>query len=200
MDAREAVAGTGTEERGFTVIEVMVAAVILLLVYFGAAQYAVQSRAQMDLEESRRIAGAVGRARLESLRREESFDTLATLAGRDTTYVVDNRSYAVTHAVQIAVPETAAATVTVTVGWNKLVGGNLLPRTLSLTTIFGRSIPWDDTGAGAGGGSASAAGGGEESGGLDEFAAWFDEGDGGDGEGDDDEGSGGGHGHGRGRH
>ncbi len=198
MDAKTTAAGTGAHERGFTVIEVMVAAVILLLVYFGAAQYAAQSRSQMDLEESRRLAGAVGRARLESLRREESFDTLATLAGRDTTYVVDNRSYAVTHVVQIGVPETDAATVTVTVGWNKLVGGSLLPRSLSLTTIFGRSIPWDDTGAGAGGG-ASAASGGEESGGLDEFEAWFDDGAGGDDD-DEDEGHGGGNGNGRGRH
>ncbi|MDO9170634.1 MAG: hypothetical protein Q7W29_02260, partial [bacterium] len=166
-------------------IEVMVAAVVLLLVYFGAAQYAARSRTQMDLDESRRVASSIARARLESLRREESFDTLATLVGRDTTYVVGTRSYTVTHAVQAGVPETFASTVTVTVGWNKLIGGNTVPRTLTLTSILGRCIPWDDTGAG-GGSSATGGGGGGWGGG------WGDD-DGGLDEDDDEHGNGGGH-------
>lgn len=175
-------------EHGFTLIEVMVAAVVLLLVYFGAAQYAARSRTQMDLDESRRVANSIARARLESLRREESFDTLATLAGRDTTYVVGTRTYTVTHAVQAGVPETFASTVTVTVGWNKLIGGNTVPRTLTLTSIFGRSIPWDDTGAGAGSGAGTGGGGwGGGWGGDDDGDGGLDEDD------DDDDGHGGGH-------
>jgi len=180
-------------EHGFTLIEVMVAAVVLLLVYFGAAQYAARSRTQMDLDESRRVASSIARARLESLRREESFDTLATLAGRDTTYIVGTRNYAVTHAVQAGVPETFASTVTVTVGWNKLIGGNTVPRTLTLTSIFGRSIPWDDTGAGAGAETSGGGGGGGWGGGWGDD----DDDDGGLDEDDDDDD---GHGHGGGHH
>jgi prepilin-type N-terminal cleavage/methylation domain-containing protein len=146
MGTRAKRAEAGAQERGFTVIEVMVAAVILLLVYFGAAQYAARSRSQMDLEESRRIAVSIARARLESLRRDESYDSLDSIVDQDTTYVVDNRSYTVVHTVLTGVPETDASTVTVTVNWNKLVGSSMVPRTVSLTSIFGRSIPWDDTG------------------------------------------------------
>lgn len=135
-------------EQGFTIIEVMVAAVILLLAYFGAAQYTSRSREQMDLEENRRTAGGIARARLEALRRSESFDTLPALADRDTVYVVENRSYTVSHNVLTGVPESDAATVSVTVSWTKRVGSQMVPRALTLATIFGRSIPWDDTGGG----------------------------------------------------
>lgn len=133
-------------DRGFTLIEVMVASVVLLLVFFGAAHYSAKSRSQMQLEEDRRTADDVARARLESIRRGENFESLVTLTSRDTSYVVDGRTYSVSHTVQTDVPETNAATVAVTVSWNAHIAGIPVARSLTLTSILGRCIPWDDTG------------------------------------------------------
>lgn len=128
---------------GFTLIEVMVASVLLLIAFFGMARYAAGSRTQLSLEEGRRHAVAVAQGRLESIKRGETYDTLGTLTGRDTTYTVDGRPYAVTHTIELNTPEEHAATVGVTVTWSEMIGGNATPRSVGLTAIVSRSLIWE---------------------------------------------------------
>ncbi len=128
---------------GFTLIEVMVASVVLLLACFGMAHYAVGSRTQLSLEEGRRHAVAVAQGRLETIKRGETYDTLDSLSDRDTTYTVDGRPYAVTHTVGLNTPDEHAATVAVTVTWSEMISGNATPRSIGLATIVSRSLLWE---------------------------------------------------------
>jgi prepilin-type N-terminal cleavage/methylation domain-containing protein len=125
---------------GFTLVEVMVAAFLITIVFFGAAHYASKSRGLMQHDESRRHAVAIAQGRLESIRTYETYDTLNTLAGRDTTYTVDGRPFTLIHTVTLDSPQTSAATVTVNLAWNVNISGNLVPRTLSMSSILSRSI------------------------------------------------------------
>ncbi len=126
-------------QKGFTLIEVMVASVILLLLFFGMAQIFSRSRAQLVHDEDKRNAVAVAQARLESLREDYRHQDLPGLAGNDTTYVVGGRNFTVSHQVTADTPEARATVVTVTVGWTAHVNGNAVNRTLDCTTILGRS-------------------------------------------------------------
>jgi len=135
--------GHGDRQDGFTLVEVMVASVVLLTAFFGIARYAAGSRTQLSLEEGRRHAVAVAQGRLEAIKRGESFDTLASLTARDTVYNVDGRLFAVAHAIALNTPEEHAATVGVTVSWSELVGGAATPRSVGLTTIVSRSLLWE---------------------------------------------------------
>lgn len=126
---------------GFSLIEVMVAAVLLLIVFFGLTQIYVRSRTQIDYEEDRRKATAIAQARLDGIRRDYRFDGLAALDGTDTTMVSDRRDYVVAHTVAVGAPESQAATVTVTVTWQAMVEGSPVDRKHEATTIFGRGMP-----------------------------------------------------------
>ena len=130
---------SGSDQRGFTLIEVMVAAMTLLLLFFGMAQIFSKGRGQLVIDEDKRNAVAVAQARLESLREDYRHIDLPSVAGNDTTYVVGGRTYTVEHAVLPDAPEDRAATVTVTVNWNAVVNGNSIARTVDCTTILGRS-------------------------------------------------------------
>jgi len=136
---RKRLAGKPGTEQGFTLIEVMVSAVILLLVFFGLANVFSMSRRQLVQEEDRRNATAVAQARLETLRRDYNNRDLPGLAGNDTTYVVDGRDFVVSHAVAADTPENRATTVTVMVSWSSNYSGSILNRSLDCTTILGRS-------------------------------------------------------------
>ena len=126
-------------QRGMTLIEVMIAATVLLLLFFGMAQIFSRSRAQLVHDEDKRSAVAVAQARLESLREDYRHVDLPGLAGADTTYVVDGITYTVAHLVSPDTPEPRATTVTVSVGWSTQVNGNNVNRSLDCTTILGRS-------------------------------------------------------------
>ncbi len=127
---------------GFTLVEVMVASFMLLIVFFGMAQFHARTHKQVMGEDHWRKASGVARSRLERVRRDKTYDNLATLAATDTTYVVDGLSYVVSHAVATGTPELQASTVTVTVTWNERLDRGLVPRSLSCTTIIARSLPW----------------------------------------------------------
>jgi type II secretory pathway pseudopilin PulG len=60
--------------------------------------------------------------------------------GSDTVYTVDGLDFTVFETVQVGVPETHAATVEITVSWSDTFKGQEIPRTLSCTTIVGRSV------------------------------------------------------------
>jgi type II secretory pathway pseudopilin PulG len=127
---------------GFTLLEVMIAAIILIIVMYALAQYYWRGRKQVDFEEHRRVATAVGQARLDDLRRR-NYGTLGTYGGTDTTFVVDGRSYKVALNVTTASPVTDATTVTATVEWALGInpGAASDKRTAQITTIIGRVVP-----------------------------------------------------------
>ncbi len=126
-------------DRGFTLVEVMVSAVILLLVFFGLANVYSASRRQLVHEEDRRNATAIAQARMESLRRDYDNRDLPNLVDNDTTYVVEGRNFVVAHAVAPDSPEDRATTVTITVSWSSQYNGTTMNRSLDCTTILGRS-------------------------------------------------------------
>jgi len=122
----------------------MVAALILALSFYGLAQVYARGRGTLQVEQGRRAAVAVAQARLEQLRRDYRYDDLAGLDGTDTTFTVGATTYTVHHTVRAATPESQATTVTVDVSWQARTPGGDVPRTLGVTTIIGRSLPWSD--------------------------------------------------------
>lgn len=129
------------DQEGFSLVEVMVAAVVLMLVFFGVAQVVSLNRSQLLYEQDHRIATEVAQARLESLRKDYRHVDLATISGVDTTYVVDGRTFTVNHVIRPDTPEARATTVQVTVNWVAQLKGAGVNRSLSCTTILGRSTP-----------------------------------------------------------
>ena len=127
-------------ERGFSLLEVLIAAVLLMVVFFGLAQLYARGRGQLNHEEDRRKATAVAQARLDGLRRDFGYDDLPGLDGTDTTFAVDGRDFAVAHDITADAPETNATTITLTVTWTARVGGGEVDRTLTTTTILGRGL------------------------------------------------------------
>ncbi len=128
------------DSRGFTFMEVMVAASLLLVVFFALANVYMYGRRQTVYEEDRRRASAVAEARLEALRRDYVYDSLPGLDGTTTTSVVDGRTYTVKLAVTAESPQPSTTTVTDTVTWNATVGTTTVPRSLTCTTILARSV------------------------------------------------------------
>lgn len=127
---------------GFSLVETLIAAVLLLIVFFMMAQAYMRGRVLLDYQEDRRRATAVLQARLDGIRRDFRYDGLTTLAGSDTTYVVDNIAYTVSHQVLMGTPEAQATTLTLTVNWNAVVDGVDVPRSHECTTILARGLPW----------------------------------------------------------
>jgi type II secretory pathway pseudopilin PulG len=125
---------------GFSLLEVMIAAFLLIIVFFGLAQIYTRSRTQIDYEEDRRKATAVAQARLDGIRRDYTFDTISELIGRDTTIVSDRREYDISHFIFPHYPDSHAVTCSLIVAWTASVAGTDVERTLEATTILGRSI------------------------------------------------------------
>jgi len=129
------------DSRGLTLLEVLIAASLLLILFFGLSLTYMRGRTQVDYEEDRRKATAVAQARLDGIRRDFRYDDLPGLDGTDTTFVVDNRTFTVSHSVAADVPEPQATTMGVTVTWNAKVNGADVSRTLTTATILGRGMP-----------------------------------------------------------
>lgn len=128
-------------QSGFTLLEVMVASVLLLIVFSGLAQIYSRGRVQIGYEEDRRRATAILQARIDGLRRDYAYDTLASLAGNDTTYTVGNLNYTVSHSVSVADPEPQATTLTLQVSWPARTVSGTVTRTHSCSTILARGLP-----------------------------------------------------------
>jgi type II secretory pathway pseudopilin PulG len=128
-------------DEGFSLVEVMVASFLLLIVFYGISQYYVRGRTQIDYEENRRKATALAEARLDGIRRDYRYDDLTSLSGQDTIYVVENKSFVVSHTVTVDAPEAQATTVGIVVTWTETVAGNSVPRTVQATTILARGMP-----------------------------------------------------------
>ncbi|MCK4412102.1 MAG: hypothetical protein KAY32_01025 [Candidatus Eisenbacteria sp.] len=132
----------GTQGReGFSLLEILIAAFLLVIVFFGLAQTYWRGRVQLGYEEDRRKATAVAQLRLDGIRRDYSYDDLTSLDGITVTEQVDNRTYSMAHAITPG-PESQSATVHLTVTWQADVGGTSVDRTLEATTILGRGLPF----------------------------------------------------------
>ncbi len=132
----------GRRAGGFTLIEVMVASFMLLLVFFGLAQFHARGHNQIVGEDHWRKASGIARSRLDRVRRYNRYDDLVNISAADTTYVVDGLSYVVSHTLVTDTPELQSSTITVTVTWNDNLARGLVARSLSCTTIIARSLPW----------------------------------------------------------
>lgn len=133
--------GTGNNG-GFSLIEVMVASLLVLLVFFGLAQVHAYGKGQLKLDENYRKATMLARSRMDDVRGSMTFDNLVSLDGVDSNYTIGGRDFTVTHDIQVDVPEDNAATIALTVTWNEVIKGNDVQRSLSCESIIGRSIYW----------------------------------------------------------
>jgi prepilin-type N-terminal cleavage/methylation domain-containing protein len=124
---------------GFTLLEVLIAAFLLLVVFSGLTQVYVRGRSQVDYEEDRRKATAVLQSQLDAIRQDHAYDELPALT--DVAYQVDGRRFVVRHAVQLDTPEPQAATIEMTVTWQARKASGVVPRQMTMTSILGRSLP-----------------------------------------------------------
>ena len=143
MTRRETTWRRFRDQRGLTLVEVMVAAFVLILVFFALAQYYTRGRTHLNYEEDRRKATAVAQDRIDGIRRDYTYDDLITLDDTDTTYVVDDRTYDIHHEVWPGQPDPdiEATTIKLTIKWNAKVQGNDVERVHEVTTILGRGMP-----------------------------------------------------------
>ena len=132
-------------EEGFSLLEVLIAAFLLLIVFYGVTQYYIRGRTQIDYEENRRRATAIAQARLDGIRRDYRYDDVITRAWPDTTYVIvdsgASRNFLVSHQVTPGTPEPEATTVVLTVNWTEKVSAATVNRSLQTTTILARGMP-----------------------------------------------------------
>lgn len=129
------------DQRGLTLLEVLIAAILLIIIFFGLAQYYTRGRKHLGYEEDRRKATAVAQDRIDGIRRDYSYDGLMSLDGTDTTYVVDQRTYIVSHEVLPNTPEDQSTTLHLTIEWDVRVSGSVFRRAHDVTTILGRGMP-----------------------------------------------------------
>jgi type II secretory pathway pseudopilin PulG len=132
-----------TGRDGFTILETMIATIILLLLFFGLARVYAGGRVQMRLEDHRRQASAVIQSHLESMRRDTTYDNLPSLDGDEVDYAVGGITYTATTGVTAATPEPQATTIDVEVSWPEMIGMSTVTRTLSCTTILARGLTWN---------------------------------------------------------
>jgi prepilin-type N-terminal cleavage/methylation domain-containing protein len=129
---------------GFTLLEVMIAAILILLLFYGLARVHVSARRQMDLQEHRRVAATVMQSHLEGIRRDYDYDSLDDLDGDEETVELDGLTYTVSSEVSVGVPEDQATTIDVEVAWSEEIGGSVIPRSVSCTTILARGLAWNN--------------------------------------------------------
>jgi len=132
------------DQTGFTLIEVMVAIIVLTLAFYGLAQVYARGRSTLRVDASRRTAIAVAQARLEQLRRDYRYGDLPGLDGSDTTFTVGQITYTVHHTIRAQTPEPQATTVTVDVAWQAHTTHGDVSRSLDVSSIIGRSLPWSN--------------------------------------------------------
>lgn len=129
---------------GFTLLEVMIAAILILLLFYGLARVHASARAQMGLQEHRRVAAMVLQSHFESIRRDYDYDSLDDLDGAEETVELEGRTYTVSSEISVGVPEDQATTIEVEVAWTEEVGGSPIPRSVTGTTILARGLAWNN--------------------------------------------------------
>jgi prepilin-type N-terminal cleavage/methylation domain-containing protein len=130
-----------TDQRGFSLLEVLVASFLLIIVFFGLAQLHARGRRQIDYEEDRRKATGVLQSRLDGIRRDYTFDTLPSLNGTILSLAVDSRPYTIAH---VVTPDDSLQmdTVRLAVTWQaRTSGGATVNRTMTASTLLARGMP-----------------------------------------------------------
>jgi hypothetical protein len=132
-------------ERGLTILEVLIAAVLLIIVMFWLTQFYVQGRKHIDHEEYRRKATAVAQARLDGVR-EWPYDSLLVwvnaAAPLDSTVVMDGKPYDV-QLLFAAGPNPNTTQVKAVVEWDSALpyeSGNVYTRRDTTTTFIARRL------------------------------------------------------------
>ena len=132
------------DERGLTILEVLIAAVLLIVVMFWLTQFYVQGRKHLDYEENRRKATAVAQAQLDNVR-EWPYDSVLSWVdstSMDTTVVQGGIPYDV-KMVFTAGPNPHTTQVSAVVQWEAGVPyepSNPFTRRDTTTTLIGRRV------------------------------------------------------------
>lgn len=80
--------GRNRRRRGATLVEVMIASVILLVMALGSTAFMYHGRAEIGIQRNRRVAVDVSNSRLEELR-ASNYDAVKPLANGYTTYYLE---------------------------------------------------------------------------------------------------------------
>ena len=131
------------DRAGFTMLEVMIAAILLLIMFFGLARVHGAARKQIVMEDHRRTATAVLANQLEAVRRDTTYDSLASLNNQTTTYTLDGLTYTARNTITTDTPEAQATTILVAVSWPELIAATSVTRSVSATTILARGLSWN---------------------------------------------------------
>lgn len=131
------------DRSGFTLLEVMIAAILLLIMFFGLARVHGAARKQIVMEDRRRTATNVLENHVEAIRRDTTYDGLAALNGRVVQYVVDGVTYSARNTITVATPEAQATTILVAVSWPEMINTTAITRSVQCTTILARGLSWN---------------------------------------------------------
>lgn len=132
---------------GFSVFDVLLAVIILVVLGTALVEATYRSRAQLDYEEVRRRAILIAQERLETARSDYDFD-LITKAALDTTITMEGTLFTIGTEVGIGIdPEDADSlddymkTVSDTVSWIATnQQGDQLTRRVTMKTVIFRGL------------------------------------------------------------
>lgn len=129
----------GNSKAGFSVLETLIAAFILIVLGTAIVTTGLKSRSQIDHEEVRRRAVLLAQERLETVR--ASFDYVDVIPAEiDTTIVLDGTTYTLRSAVKDSVPTDDSKSVADTVRWTATGGGKTITRRVVMHTVIFRGL------------------------------------------------------------
>lgn len=139
-----------SNQRGLTLLEVMIAALILLFVLLSMVSGYMLGRVNLDREEVKRRAIGLAQDRLETIRARSIASVaaweLVVPARIDTTYVLDGTTFRLTSTVDDSLPTTPTTkpvrkTVTVNVGWTIIKRDlSTVARSIRSSTVMSKDV------------------------------------------------------------
>jgi type II secretory pathway pseudopilin PulG len=131
---------------GFSLLETLIAAFILVILGTAIVTTGLKSRTQIDYEEVRRRAILIAQERLETVRASFDYDDVVT-AKIDTAIVLEGTTFTLRSAVKDTIPAIGgvaetddAKAVTDTVRWVATGGGKSVTRRVVMSTIVFRGL------------------------------------------------------------